>query len=248
MNSAISAILSQYGNSFMEKVAEKYSLSLDELQEMWKENMKIKHSKVKKTTTTPAKKRMTGYILFRKENKDLLPSDFTDASRHISQLWSKVTKEEKDYYRMRAKQINDGQEDGTTDLVLHDEVENEQQQEESAVIVSTMVNDEDATQSETQMETQQQTQQEEPKPKKPKTKRPTRTAIPTLPESLTEREAELWAQLAGRDDLRALCKIRGIKPIPKSKDDQIRAIVKHQIAQEDTSSQTEDEDEVDEPL
>lgn len=236
MNSAIAHILNEYGASFMEKIAEKYSLPLEDLQEMWKENMKVKHSKVKKTAAANKKPRKpTAYILFCKEQRPLLPSGmaFTDISRELGRLWAEADKQK---YRDLANADQDVP--PPPPVVVAPPVEEE---EESPVLVSTMTQQEDASQTQTQTQDDITTA-----PKKPKNKRPTRTAVPTIPENLTEREAELWAQLAGRDDLREQCKARGIKPIPRNKDDIVRAIVQHQINLESVDNETEDEE--DEPL
>lgn len=109
MNSAINKIINSYSNVFMEAIANKYSLPLEELQDMWKDTIKMKPKKIKKATTSPKKKRVSAYISFceekRAELKETNPGmSFAAISKELGRLWREADDETKAWYKKRAQE------------------------------------------------------------------------------------------------------------------------------------------------
>lgn len=103
MNNAIRDVFEQYQAVFMDRIAEKFEVPREQMEEIWEEIRKTKPQRTKKTkkTTVPS-----AYILFcRAKRKDLEPMDFGHISKELGKMWRNVDAEEKLFYTNQSNQL-----------------------------------------------------------------------------------------------------------------------------------------------
>lgn len=223
MNSAINNALQQYLDTFMDTVSERFEISRDDLNNLWKETQKKKFSKNKKNSKRKKSSVPSAYILFchdeRTKIKDNHPSmTFAEVAKELGRRWNKATESVKDHYKKQHDILTQQHQNQTTTANTDDE--------------SSVANvDEDVITT---------TQAEEEKPKKPK--KPKTIDIPD--DVINERERDLWPEFAKLSiaELRTQCDHNNVKK-SKNRNDMIHALVIHRIALEDGNTQIDsDED------
>jgi len=232
MNSAINTTLQQYLDTFMDTVAERFEISRDDLNNLWKETQKKKFSKKNKSSKRKKSSVPSAYILFchdeRPKIKDNHPDlSFAEIAKELGRRWNKATDSIKEHYKKQH------------DILL------QQYQEQNTNAATTNTTTVDATSDDdevasTTSEAIVADTQEEEKPKKPK-----KNKAVEIPEEITnERERALWPEFAKLtiSDLRTKCDHNNIKK-SKNRNDMIHALVAHRIALEDGNTQIDSDEE-----
>ena len=232
MNSAINTTLQQYLDTFMDTVAERFEISRDDLNNLWKETQKKKFSKKNKSSKRKKSSVPSAYILFchdeRPKIKDNHPDlSFAEIAKELGRRWNKATDSIKDHYKKQH------------DILLQ---QYQEQNTNTAITNTTAVDatsDDDEVASTTSEAIVADTQEEE-KPKKSK-----KNKAVEIPEEITnERERALWPEFAKLtiSDLRTKCDHNNIKK-SKNRNDMIHALVAHRIALEDGNTQIDSDEE-----
>ena len=98
----IEKLVSKNMNIFLNQISEKYNLDLDELNELWSNNMgKVANKTTKKTGE---KRKPSSYINFcsqmrpklKEENPDL---EFKDVGKKLGEMWGALSQTEKDSHK-----------------------------------------------------------------------------------------------------------------------------------------------------
>lgn len=227
MNSAINNVIKQYMSAFIEKVAEKYEINVEDLDNLWHETQKQKVKKSKKRHTT---KKPTAYVLFCNEERPKLKGmSFTEIAKELGRLWRNAPDHVKDRFKALASERVVSTASATIPDINTDHTDIADDTNEKDT-VSTTSADEVVVKV---------VEKEKKKPKKTKT--------PNIPNNITdERERDMWLEFAKLTitDLRTQCDHNNLKK-SKNRNDMIHALVIHRIALEDGHSGLMDDDDDD---
>lgn len=227
MNSAIHNTLQQYLDTFMETVSERFGVSRDELNDLWKETQKKKFHKKNKSSKRKKSSVPSAYILFCQDERAKIKAQnplmtFPEVAKELGKRWNKASTQTKEHYQKQHAIL----------------LEQHQQQQQPA-----STEEADTTTEEASVSAPATEEEEEEKPKK--TKKPKITPQLVAPDDITnERERDLWPEFAKLtvDELRTQCDHNNIKK-SKKRNDMIHALVIHRITLEDGNTHIDsDED------
>jgi len=98
MNATILNTIDQYVSQFMETVAEKFEIPVDQLEEIWKQTIKTKPKRGRQRRRQHKK---SAYVLFCADHRPQLKAQnmkFGEISQRLGQMWREVTADVKSHY------------------------------------------------------------------------------------------------------------------------------------------------------